>query len=260
VPLAITREVSPAILHCQLTHLDRQPIDLDRARAQHRAYEASLAALGCSVQRLPPEPELPDSVFVEDTAVVLDELAVLTRPGAAARRAEVVSMAAALEPHRACTPIQPPGTLDGGDVLVIERTVYVALSSRTNAEGITQLRRLLEPHGYPVRTVFLTGCLHLKSAVTQVGPDVLLLNPAWVDPEAFPALRSVSIDPAEPFAANALRIGTVVLYPREHPRTADRLRSLGIELRTVETSELAKAEGGVTCCCVLVSSSTTTGA
>jgi len=258
--LALTREVSSAIVRCTLTHVPRQAIDLDRARRQHRAYEAALTGLGCTVRRLPPEPELPDAVFVEDTAVVLDELAVLTRPGAASRRSEVPSVAEALAPHRTCVRIEPPGTLDGGDVLVIGRDVHVGLSSRSNAEGIAQLRRLLEPHGYRVRTVFVTGCLHLKSAVTQVGPELVLLNPARVDPEAFPTLRSISIDPGEPFAANALRVGNTVLYPLEHPRTAERLQSVGVEPRSVETSELAKAEGGVTCCCVLVSSSTTMGA
>jgi dimethylargininase len=250
--LAFTREVGPAIQRCELTHLAPQCIDLDRARAQHDAYEACLHGLGCTVRRLPPEPEHPDAVFVEDTAVVLDELAILARPGAASRRGEVASMAEVLAPYRTCVRIEPPGTLDGGDVLVLGRHVHVGLSSRTNAEGIAQLKRLLEPQGYTVRTVFFTGCLHLKSAVTRVGEETLLLNPAWVDREAFPDLRSLVIDPTEPFGANALLIGSAVVYPAEHPRTAERITATGIELRAVEASELAKAEGGVTCCCVLL--------
>ena len=241
--LAFTREVGPSIHRCELTHLAAQPIDLDLARAQHDAYEACLRDLGCTVRRLPPEPEHPDAVFVEDTAVVLDDLAVLARPGAASRRGEVASMAEALAPYRSCGRIEPPGTLDGGDVLVLAREVYVGLSSRTNAEGIAQLRRLLEPHRYRVHTVFVTGCLHLKSAVTQVGPETLLLNPAWVDREAFPGLRSVAIDPGEPFGANALLIGTTVVYPSEHSRTAERLAAAGIEVRPVETSEAGQGRG-----------------
>ena len=251
--LAFTREVGPAIQQCELTHLAPHPIDLDRARAQHDAYEDCLRELGCTVRRLPPEPEHPDAVFVEDTAVVLDELAVLARPGAASRRGEVASVADALAPYRPCVRIESPGTLDGGDVLVLGRHVHAGLSSRSNAEGIAQLRRLLEPHGYAVHTAFFTGCLHLKSAVTRVGVETLLLNPAWVDREAFPAFRALPIDPTEPFGANALLVGTSVVYPAEHPRTAERLAAAGIEVRQVEASELAKAEGGVTCCCVLVS-------
>lgn len=260
--LAFTREVGPAIHRCELTHLAPDPIDLDRARAQHAGYEACLRALGCAVHRLPPEPDHPDAVFVEDTAVVTDELAILTRPGAASRRGEVASMAEALAPFRPCARIEPPGTLDGGDVLVLGRHVHVGLSSRSNADGIAQLRRLLEPHGYAVHTAFFTGCLHLKSAVTQVGPETLLLNPAWVDREPFREHRALAIDPEEPFGANALLIGTSVIYPSEHPRTAERLVVAGIDVRSVEASELAKAEGGVTCCCVLVgtSSSTSMGA
>ncbi|HEX5043008.1 MAG TPA: arginine deiminase-related protein [Candidatus Polarisedimenticolaceae bacterium] len=250
--VAFTREVGPAIQRCELTHLAPQAIDLERARAQHEAYEACLRSLGCTVRRLPDEPEHPDGVFVEDTAVVLDEVAVLARPGAASRRGEVASMAEALAPHRACLRIEAPGTLDGGDALVLGRQVHVGLSSRTNADGIAQLKRLLEPHGYTVRTVFFTGCLHLKSAVTRVGEEMVLLNPSWVDREAFPAHRSLAIDSEEPFGANALLIGGAVVYPAEHPRTAERLAAAGIEVHSVELSELAKAEGGVTCCCVLV--------
>lgn len=171
-------------------------------------------------------------------------------------------MAEALAPFRPCARIEPPGTLDGGDVLVLGRHVHVGLSSRSNADGIAQLRRLLEPHGYAVHTAFFTGCLHLKSAVTQVGPETLLLNPAWVDREPFREHRALAVDPEEPFGANALLIGTSVIYPSEHPRTAERLVVAGIDVRSVEASELAKAEGGVTCCCVLVgtSSSTSMGA
>ncbi len=250
--IAITREVSPAIVRCQLTFLPREPIDLGRAAAQHENYRLALADLGCRVKSLPAEPDLPDSVFVEDTAVVLDELAVVARPGAAARRDEVPPIARLLAEHRPVAAIEEPGTLDGGDVLVLDRNVYVGLSSRTNREGIGQLRARLAPLGYPVEEVPVTRCLHLKSAVTQVAPGAVLLDPAWVDRSAFDRYRIVETDPGEPHAANALLVGDAVIYPAAFPRTAERLERARIRLVTVDVSELAKAEGAVTCCSLIL--------
>jgi dimethylargininase len=250
--LALTREVSPALARGELTYLARQPIDLARARAQHHRYEACLSQLGCAVLRLPAEPDLPDSVFVEDAALVLDEVAVLTRPGAASRRDEVPSVGAALAPYRALEAIEAPATLDGGDVLVLGRTVHVGLSSRSDAAALSQLGALLTPRGYEVRGIRVEGCLHLKSAVTPVGPDTVLLHPGWVRKEEFAGWQVLEVDPAEPFGANALLVGETVLYPAEHPRTADRLRAAGVAVLPVEASELAKAEGAVTCCSLLV--------
>jgi dimethylargininase len=166
--IAFTRSVPASIGRCELTHLEREPIDYARAVAQHDAYEAALTALGCRVERLPEAPDLPDSVFVEDAAVVFEDLAVIMRPGAASRRPEVAAMAAALASHRPLGFIQPPGTMDGGDVLVTPGTVFVGISGRTNKEGAGQLRALLAPHGYEVVALPVTGCLHLKSAVTAV--------------------------------------------------------------------------------------------
>ncbi len=138
--LALTRALSPRIVDCQLTHLERQPIDLARAAEEHTAYERQLSELGATVRRLPPAPELPDGVFVEDTAVVLDEVAVIARPGAESRRGETASVAADLAGYRPTIAIESPGTLDGGDVLVVDRQVFVGRSTRTNAAGIEQLR------------------------------------------------------------------------------------------------------------------------
>ena len=250
--IALTREVSPSLSRCELTHLSREPIDLERARAQHRAYEDALRSLGCDVRRVPPEPDLPDSVFVEDTAVVLDEIAVLTRPGAPSRRAEVPSMAAALASYRECRALEDPATLDGGDVLVVGRTVFVGLSTRTNRDGVSQLTDALQPFGYSVRPLAVESCLHLKSAVTRVGPSTVLLNPDWVDAGAFRAFDRIHVHPDEPRAANALAVGTAVLYPAAFPRTRERLAGRGLEVRAIDLDELAKAEGGVTCCCSLV--------
>ena len=245
---AVTRRVSPAIVRCELTHLERRAIDVERAEGQHRAYEALLAGLGCTVHSLPAEPDLPDSVFVEDAAVVLPELAVITRPGAPSRRPETAGVAAALAPYRTLARIEPPGTLDGGDVLAAGRRVFVGRSTRSDAEGVAQLRRLLEPHGYTVESVEVRGCLHLKSAVTQVASDAMLVNPAWVDTAAFGAWRLVEVDTAEPFAANALLVAGRAVYPEAFPRTRARLAAAGVEVAAVDVSELAKAEGAVTCC------------
>lgn len=249
--IAITREISPRIAECELTHLARAPIDLQRAQAQHRQYEQLLAELGCRLVRLPAKPDLPDSVFVEDAAVVLDELAVITRPGAASRRAETASVADALKPYRKLFHIEPPGTLDGGDVLRVGKTLYVGRSERSNREGIEQLRRVIARFGYAVIPVEIHGCLHLKSAVTRVAENTLLINRAWVDAAAFQHLRLIDVAPTEPFAANALLIGNTVVYPEAFPETRELLEKQGLRIRTVDASELAKAEGGVTCCSLI---------
>lgn len=250
--IALTREVSRSISDCELTHVEREPIDLARAVAQHVRYEAMLVKLGCTVQRLPPLNDLPDAVFVEDTAVVLPEVAVITRPGAPSRRPEVTSVAHALGEYRDLAFIEDGGTLDGGDVLVIGSTIFVGSSSRTNAEGIDRLSQIVERHGYTVRPVTLSGCLHLKSAVTRVGEDVVLLNPEWVDPATFEHMQCIDVHPDEPFAANALLVGRSVIYPTGFDETCGRLTNAGIDVHTIETGEIQKAEGGVTCCALLV--------
>lgn len=248
---AVTREVSRAIVRCELTHLARRPIDLERARAQHRAYERVLERLGARVERLEEAPELPDSVFVEDTALVLDEIALLLRPGAPSRRGETGGVARALERHRAHRPLarlEGPGTVDGGDVLRLGRTLWVGRSSRTDAAGVAALAAAVAPHGYRVEEVAVGGCLHLKSAATAIADDMLLVQPAWIDVSRFGGLRTVEVDAREPYGANALRVGDRLLYAAAFPATADRLRRLGFALEPVELDELAKAEGAVTCC------------
>ncbi len=251
--LALTRPVSPAIVRCELTHLDRVPIDLERARAQHAEYEAGLRALGCVVEQVPAAPELPDAVFVEDAAVVLDEAAVITRPGAASRRPELAGVAEALARHRPLRRMAGPGTLDGGDVLRLGRTLFVGRSARSSADGIEELARLVVDLGYEVRGVDLAGCLHLKSAVCAVAHGTVLFNPQWIDPRVLGDVEAVAVDPAEPFAANALQVGEGVIYPAAYPRTRERLDARGIVVTPVPADELAKAEGGVTCCSLIVS-------
>jgi dimethylargininase len=248
------REVSPSLGRCELTFLDRAVIDLDRARKQHRALEQALEALGCVIERLPAEPDLPDSVFVEDAVVVVEEVAVVTRPGAPSRRAETASVARALARYRPLVPIEAPGTLDGGDVLRLGPRVFVGRSTRTNEAGIEGLRAALSGFGYSVTAVPVSGCLHLKSAVTEIAPGTVLLNPDWVDAAAFPGATVIEVDPDEPFAANAQRVGDAIVFPSAFPRTGERLRGLGIRIVTIDLSELAKAEGAVTCCSVVFES------
>jgi dimethylargininase len=249
--IAITRLVSPSIERCELTLQERTPIDLTLARQQHHAYEETLRGLGVEIYSLPEEPDLPDSVFVEDTAIVLDECALLTRPGAVSRRPEIESIARALAPYRKLFSIHAPGTLDGGDVLAVGKTIFVGLSSRSNKAAIDQMRTFLTPYGYTIKSIRVTGCLHLKSAVTQVAADTLLVNPVWVDTVNFPGLKFIEIDPSEQYAANALMVNGTVLYQPAYPKTQARLEAAGIFPLLVDESELGKAEGALTCCSLL---------
>jgi dimethylargininase len=249
---AILREVSASLGRCELTHIAREPIAVDVARAQHRAYERLLTSLGCSVVLLPEEPELPDAVFVEDTAVVLPELAIIARPGAPSRRPETASIAAILARYRPLVQIEVPGTIDGGDVLVAGKTLFIGETPRSNSQAVEQVTRVLHPLGYAVRTLPVNGCLHLKSAVTLCGPGLLLVNPAWVDPARFGDRSMIEVDPAESHAANALSLDGEIIYPAAFPRTRDRLRAQGVNVHDIDLSELAKAEGAVTCCSLIV--------
>jgi dimethylargininase len=250
---AITRAVSPGIVHCELTFVARHPIDLAKAREQHRAYEHLLEKLGAHVISLPAEPNLPDSMFVEDPAIVLDELAVILPLGTESRRAEAPSLAQALSKFRKLKYAKSPATLEGGDVLRIGRTLYVGLSSRTNAEGVRQLAAILAPHGYKVVAVPVTGCLHLKSAVTYLGRNTLLANRAWFDPAPFAAHKLEWIDVAheEPHAANALALNDTIIFPASFPRTGERIEAAGFPIIPLDISELQKAESGLTCSSLL---------
>jgi dimethylargininase len=251
--IALTRPVSDSLAECALTHQERVPIDLARARRQHAQYEEALRSLGVRVIPAPAAHDLPDAVFIEDTALVLDELAVIARPGAVSRREEPGTVAAILSEFRPIHYLQSPATLDGGDVLRIGRTVFVGLSSRTNEAGVRQLASLIGSFGYEVVPIPVTGCLHLKSAVSLVAENLLLVNPRWVPADAFGALEHVAVADDEPGAANALRVADALVYPSHYPKTSGRLAKRGLEIVPVACDELAKAEGGVTCCSLLFS-------
>ncbi len=252
--IALTREVSSSLASCQLTHLARVAIDVDRARRQHVAYEMAIADAGYRVIRLPGGTEMPDCVFIEDTAVVLDEVAIVARPGAVSRREETAAVADELSRHRALRFVEAPATVDGGDVLVVGRNVFIGRSSRTNAVGIEQVRRFASAAGYRVHEAEVTGCLHLKSAVTALDAQTLLVNPSWIDQAFFDDFEIVTIDPRETFAANVLCLRDRVIVPAAFPRTAERIGRQGRRVVTVDASELAKAEGAVTCCSLIVES------
>ena len=248
---AITRAVSPGIVHCELTFVPRQPIDLAKAQSQHRAYQQALEKAGARVISLPAEPALPDSMFVEDPALVLDELAVIFPLGTETRRAEAVSIAQALSKFRKLAHIELPGAAEGGDILRIGHRLFTGLSSRTNGEGIRQLGAILAPYGYEVLGVSVTGCLHLKSAVTYIGRNTLLANRAWFDTKPFSGFEWIEVDPQEPHAANALLLGDTVIFPASFPLTRAHLEARGFEVAPLDISELQKAESGLTCSSLL---------
>jgi dimethylargininase len=245
--IAITRAVPESINRCELTYHARVPIDIARARLQHANYQRILADLGCEVIELPELPELADSVFVEDAAVVFDECAVITRPGAESRRAEIPSVREALAPYRTLFEISAPGTLDGGDVLGIGRRVFVGLSTRTNREAIEQLRGILAPFGYEVIAVQVQSALHLKSVVTAISDDLIVIDAQQIDPAIF-GTRYISV-PAD--AANMLRVRDTVLCPMSAAPFTTRLEAEGLNVQLVDNSELAKAEAALTCCSLI---------
>ena len=251
MPKAITRSISPKMDNCELTHLKRQPIDIQLAISQHEVYKKTLIQQGYELIHAEPAPQLPDSVFVEDCAIVLDELAILTYPGAESRRAEVEGLATVLKPFRKLHYIQPPSILDGGDVVVIGKQIWIGLSNRSDESAVEQVRNIVAPFNYSVGGVRVTGCLHLKSAVTQVAEQTVLLNPNWIDKTIFKDFKIIETHPDEPHAANALLLNQVVLFPKAYPLTAQRLIDAGIEIIQLDNSEVIKAEGALTCCSII---------
>jgi dimethylargininase len=250
--IAITRPVSPSINRCELTFHNKEPIDVSKAAAQHAAYEECLRQLGVRVVSLAIEPDLPDAVFVEDAAVVVDEAAVIPVMGAPSRRPETLGIAAALAAYRPIKFLEPPATLDGGDVLRIKRTLFVGASSRTNAAGIAQLRAALAPLRYEVNAVETRRCLHLKSGCSYVGRNSILVNRKWVDETPFAGFELLDVPAEEPAGSNALLIEDTLIVPSAFPRTIAMLEARGFTVRPIEVSELQKAEGGVTCTSIIL--------
>jgi dimethylargininase len=248
---AITRAVSASLASCELTWLPREPIDLGTAIEEHHAYERCLARLGARVISLPALDAHPDAVFVEDPAIVLDEVAVITTMGCDSRRGERETLAAALEQFRPLIRMRDPAKLEGGDVMRVGRHLFVGLSARTDAAGVEQLADELRPYGYDVHAVELNGCLHLKSACCCIGEGCVLINPEWVDTSLFHQYRLIDVAESEPGAANALLVGGTIVMPNAFPRTAELLREKNFQVVELEMTELMKAESGVTCSSLL---------
>ena len=243
---AFTRAVSPRLAECQLTHLVRVPIDAAKAASQHADYEHALAGAGFEVVRLPDLPDDPDAVFVEDTALLLERHAVITRPGAASRASETASTAAGLARHFELHRVER-GHLDGGDVLRIGKRLYVGRSTRTDTRGIAALAELVQPLGYEVIEAQLRDCLHLKTGASYAGDDVLLYNKRCIDAAQFVGVNSLAVAPDEPAAANCVRAGGTVIMPAGNPETTAMLEDRGLAVLEIDVSELQKAESGVTC-------------
>jgi len=255
---AIVRQPAATLAtHCEVTHIERTPIDLDRIVAQHADYVAALRAAGCAVEVLPSLPAHPDSVFVEDAVVVVEDLAILTRPGAASRLDEPAYLRPALASFGLrIAALSAPAVLDGGDVLRIGNRLYVGQGTRTNAEGIRQIGALLAPRGCEVLAVPLGPSLHLKTAVTALDAETVLCNRAWIDPWCFGSMRVLKVDPAEPFAADVLRLRDRLIVNDAFPATRRRVeahaRARGIDVLGVDIGEFGKAEAGLSCLSVLV--------
>lgn len=248
---AITRKVSSSLANCELSFIERKPIDLEKARAQHHAYEQLLAKLGARVISLPEEAALPDSMFVEDPAIVLDEVAIMCPLGTESRRKEAATIAAALEKFRKLAYVKLPGTLEGGDVLQVGKKIFAGITARSNPEGIRQLAVIVEHFGYEVTAVPVTGCLHLKSAVSGLGRNTLLANRRWFDAKRMEGFEWVDVDASEPHAANALTIHDSVIFPASFAKTRALLEARGFPVLPLEIGELQKAESGLTCSSLL---------
>jgi dimethylargininase len=248
---AIMRRVSPALASCELTFLGRTQIDPQRADRQHREIGHRLESAGLTVITLPADPDLPDSTFTEDTAIVLDEIAIITNPGAAIRQAETGAIASILEHFRPLRWIKAPGTIEGGDVVRVDRTLYVGVGTRTNQAGLAQLTAIVAPFGYAVLPVQLSAVLHLKTAATWLGDGTWLINPAWIDPLPLRRFRLLPVPADEPWAANTLLLNGLLHLPVGFPLTSELLSANGYAVSCVEMDELQKAEAGLTCLSVI---------
>ena len=248
----LTRQSCDRLGEGALTFLERAVVDVGLARRQHAAYRAAMAETGATVIDAPADDRFPDSTFVEDVLLAFPDCFVLCRPGTASRAGETHLIGPHLPQDRPLFSIDAPATLDGGDVLTIAREVFVGLSTRTNPAAHGALARLLEPFGYVVRSVPVTGSLHLKTAVTAPREDLIVANTAWVDPAAFGPRRLVEVHPEEPFAGNMLRIGERLFGQSCHPRTTARLEKAGMTVIPLDISEFAKVEAGLTCLSVVI--------
>lgn len=243
----VTHIPSPALEQCELTFLDSESIDIDKARAEHSAYCKVLEKCGAEVIILDENETLPDSVFVEDPIIVFDEVAVLTSMGVESRRKESQVMEKFFSSYRDVKRIELPAKIEGGDVLKIGKKVFVGLSPRTNEAGVDALRSIISVYGYEVKSVKVPGCLHLKTGCTALDEDTILINTEWIDESAFKDFIKVEVPTDEPFGANVLPIKNTLCMNAGFPKSAELVKSLGYNVVITDITEFVKAEAGLTC-------------
>ncbi|MFP5260641.1 MAG: dimethylarginine dimethylaminohydrolase family protein [Blastocatellia bacterium] len=246
--------MSPRIVECELTFIDRTPIDFPLAARQHEEYRAALKRHSATVEELSGNESYPDSCFVEDTAIVVDEVAVITSMGAVSRRGETALIERALSRYRDIVRVSLPATIEGGDVLRVGKKIYVGQSSRTNALGVEELAKVLNPLGYEVIPVETKRSLHLKSACTAIDDETLIVNPGWVELDSFRGFNLLRTPAEEPWSANVLRVGPTVFLQAGFPRTLEMVQRVTEKVEVVDTSELGKAEGALTCLSIIFES------
>jgi dimethylargininase len=251
--IALTHVISPNIDQCELSFLERSPINYRRAVEQHEHYCDLLRDCGLEVIELSMNRSFPDSTFIEDTAVVFDELAIMASMGVESRRGEIPGVESVLGYYRDIKHIRLPATLEGGDVLSIENKVFVGISPRTNISGFETIKEILEPFGYQVIPLAVNGCLHLKSACVAVDDETLLVNPRWLDLQPLRDFRIIPVPEDEPAAVNSLWINSTICMHSGHQKTIDLLANLKFSIKVVDISELLKAEAGMTCSSMIFS-------
>ncbi len=251
---ALTRQPAKSFVNCEVSYIQREGIDFQHAVRQHEGYCRALKQMGVEVETLPPEDPYPDSVFVEDNAIILDELAVVTSMGPGSRQGEPALLVPVLSRYRRIVHIAPPATIEGGDVLRIGKTLYVGLSARTDHAGVEALRAIAEPFGYVVHPIEVQGCLHLKTACAPLDDETLLVNSSWINVEALGSFRLLPVPASEPFGANVLRLERGVLANASYPLTLNMIEAQGYPVTGVDISEFSKAEAGLTCLSLMIDS------
>ena len=251
--ITLTHVISPNIDQCELSFLERTPINYKKAVEQHENYCDLLNDCGLEVIELSMNRSFPDSTFIEDTAVVFDELAIMASVGVESRRGEIPGVESVLGYYRDIQHIRLPATLEGGDVLRIEKKIFVGISPRTNIAGFETIKEILEPFGYQLIPLAINGCLHLKSACVAVDDETLLVNPRWLDLQPLRDFRIIPVPEDEPAAVNSLRIDSTICMHSGHQKTIDLLVNLKFSVKAVDISELLKAEAGMTCSSIIFS-------
>lgn len=248
---AFVNSPSPQLAECQLTYMDRMPIDPTLALEQHQMYVQALKKMGVEVDVLQINTHCPDGVFVEDPVIILDEIAIITSMGNPERRAEIPAIKEYITGIRPIQEVHSPAKLEGGDILRIGKRIFIGLSSRTDLAGIEAVKNIASQYDYEIVPVRVTGSLHLKTAVTALDDQTLLINPLWLDTTTFRDFQLVPVPLEEPWGANILRLPQGVIANAAYPGTCHLIASLGYRLEAVDISEFGKAEAGLTCMSVV---------